>query len=262
MNSSTRKISFWKPPLCAGVVILALWYAAIAVFHIPKYLLPAPHEILQALIREGSILFLAALHTGGSALLGFIAAVVGGGVIALALASSRWIKAALYPWILVLQMVPVVVMVPIFVMWWGAGRPSITAIAFIISFFPVVASTTLGLVSTDRGLLELFTVLQAGKAQEIFLLRLPFALPYFLTGVKIAATLAPVGAIFGEFSAGTSPDSLGYLLLIYSRDPSKMPEVFAVACVSYLLGILFVGAVQLLSWLALRHWHESARAVE
>jgi NitT/TauT family transport system permease protein len=262
MNFPAKNRFPWQPPLLAGVVILALWYAAIATWKIPKYLLPAPHEILQALGREHAALFPAALHTGGSALLGFIAAVAGGAVIALALASSRWIKAALYPWILVLQMVPVVVMVPIFVMWWGAGRPSITAIAFIISFFPVVASTTLGLVSTDRGLLELFTVLQARKAQEIFLLRLPYALPYFLTGVKIAATLAPVGAIFGEFSAGTSPDSLGYLLLVYSRDPSKMPEVFAVACVAYSLGILFVGAVQLLSWLALRHWHESARTEE
>ena len=262
MNAPERKNQPWLPPLLAGAALLALWYAVIAAFHIPGYLLPAPHEIARALWRERATLGPAAYHTGETALLGFSAAVAGGAAIALALGSSRWLKAALYPWILVLQMVPVVVLVPIFVMWWGAGRPSITAIAFIISFFPVVASTMLGLASTDRGLLELFTVLQASKAQEIFLLRLPSALPYFLAGVKIAATLAPIGAIFGEFSAGTSPDSLGYLLLIYSRDPSKMPEVFAVACVSYGLGILLVGAVQWLSGRLLGHWHESARSGE
>jgi NitT/TauT family transport system permease protein len=117
-------------------------------------------------------------------------------------------------------------------------------------------------VSTDRGLLELFTMLQASKAQEIFLLRLPSALPYFLSGVKIAATLAPIGAISGEFLAGTSPNTLGYLLIIYRADPGKMPEVFAVALVSYLLGLLFVGAVQWLSGRLLRDWHESARSGE
>jgi NitT/TauT family transport system permease protein len=159
-------------------------------------------------------------------------------------------------------MVPVVVMIPIFVIWWGAGLPSITAIAFIIAFFPVVASTTLGLVSTDRAQLDLFTVLQANKVQEIFLLRLPSALPHFLSGVKIAATLAPIGAITGEFLAGTNPNTLGYLLIVYSRNPGKMPEVFAVAFVSYLLGLLFVVTVQWLSGRLLRHWHESARPAE
>ncbi len=262
MNSSTKKSPLWLPPLLAGAGLLALWYGAIAAFRIPTYLLPAPHEILQALWRERASLLPAALRTGGSALAGFLAAVVGGAVVAVTLASSRQVKAALLPWVLVVQMVPVVVLVPIFVIWWGAGLPSIVAIAFVISFFPVVASTTLGLVSTDRGLLDLFTVLQASKAQEIFLLRLPYALPYFLSGVKIAATLAPIGAISGEFLAGTTPDSLGYLLLIYRSDPGKMPEVFAIALVTCALGFLFVGAVRLLSGRLLRHWHESERRGE
>jgi len=262
MNASAKKSALWLPPLLAGACIVAIWYAAIAIFNIPTYLLPAPHQVLHALWREQASLFPALLRTGGSALAGFSTAVMGGAVVALALASSRWLKAALYPWVLIIQMVPVVVMVPIFVIWFHAGLPSITAIAFVISFFPILASTTLGLVSTDRGQLELFTVLQASKAQEIFLLRLPSALPYFLSGVKIAATLAPIGAISGEFLAGTTPDSLGYLLLIYRSDPGKMPEVFAIAFVACALGFLFVGGVKLLSWWLLRHWHESERSGE
>lgn len=260
-QNDTQKV-LWLPPTITGAVLVALWYAVIAIFKIPGYLLPAPQTVLQAAWHERQALGTAMLHTGSTALLGFAAAVFGGGAVALALASSRWVKAALYPWVLVLQMVPVVVMIPIFVIWWGANRPSVTAIAFIISFFPVVASTTMGLVSTDRGMLDLFTMLQASKAQEIFLLRLPNALPYFLSGVKIAATLAPIGAISGEFLAGTSPNTLGYLLIIYRADPGKMAEVFAVALVSYLLGLLFVGAVQWLSGRLLRDWHESARSAE
>ena len=257
MSANRRDTSWWLPPLMAGAGILALWYATIAAFGLPTYLLPKPHEVIAALWRERAVLFPAALHTGGSALVGFVAAVMGGALLALTLASSRWLKAALYPWVLVVQMVPVVVLVPIFVIWFHAGLRSITAISFMISFFPVVANTTLGLVSTDRGLLELFTVLQATQWQEIFQLRLPYALPYFLSGVKIAATLAPIGAISGEFLAGTTPDSLGYLLLIYRSDPGKMPEVFAIALVACLLGFLFVGAVRWLSWALLHNWHES-----
>lgn len=260
--SGLPKSSWWLPPALAGAAILALWYGAMAIFKIPGFVLPAPHEILAALWRERAALIPAALHTGGAALAGFGAAVLGGAGLALALASSRWVKSAVYPWVLVVQMVPVVVLVPIFVIWWGAGAPSILAISFVISFFPIVASTTLGLVSTDRGMLELFTVLQATKAQEIFQLRLPYALPYFLSGVKIAATLAPIGAISGEFLAGTTPNSLGYLLLIYRSDPGKMSDVFAIALVACALGFLFVGAVQLLSTRWLRHWHESERSRE
>jgi NitT/TauT family transport system permease protein len=104
--------------------------------------------------------------------------------------------------------------------------------------------------------------LEATKTQEIFRLRLPYALPYFLSGVKIAATLAPIGAISGEFLAGTTPDSLGYLLLIYRSDPGKMPEVFAIALVACLLGFVFVGAVRWLSWSLLHQWHESERSGE
>jgi len=262
MNATRTNSSWWWPPLIAGAGLLALWYAVIAIFKIPTFLLPMPHEVLAAVWRERASLFPAALHTGGSALVGFATAVVGGALVALLLASSRWLKAALYPWVLVVQMIPVVVLVPIFVIWFHAGLRSITAIAFMISFFPVVASTTMGLISTDRGLLELFTILEATKAQEIFRLRLPYALPYFLSGVKIAATLAPIGAISGEFLAGTTPDSLGYLLLIYRSDPGKMPEVFAIALVACLLGFVFVGAVRWLSWALLHQWHESEQSGE
>ena len=257
MKPRASHVSLWLPPLLAGIVLLAFWQGAIVIFAIPPYRLAAPLDVLHALWREHAFLLPAALHTGGSALVGFGAAVAGGALVALILASSRWVKAALYPWVLALQMVPVIVLIPIFVIWFGAGPLSITATAFIISFFPVVASTTLGLASTDRGLLELFAVNHATRAQEIFLLRLPAALPHFLTGVKIAATLAPIGAIAGEFLAGTEPNTLGYLIIMY-RSMGKIPEVFAVALVTCLLGFLFVSAVQLLTWLLLRRWHESA----
>jgi NitT/TauT family transport system permease protein len=156
-------------------------------------------------------------------------------------------------------MTPVVVLAPIFVLWIGQGLPSITAITFMIGFFPVVANTTMGLTSTDRNLLDLFEMSNASKAQEIFYLRMPFAMPYFLTGLKIAGTLAPIGAITGDIFAGSAQDGvggIGYMVILYNSQ-LKIPELFATAFAACLLGFIFVGCVNLLHWYVLKDWHDS-----
>lgn len=257
------KPSLWLPPLLAGLLMIALWYAAIAVFGIQPYILPTPDAIVGAIQEKAHVLFPALARTGWAALLGFGLAVSGGFIIAVLLASSGWLKRAFYPWVLVLQMVPVVVLIPIFVIWFGAGLPSIMAITFMISFFPIVASTTLGLVSTDRGLRELFMTWQASRWQEIVYLRLPYALPHFLTGVKIAATLAPIGAITGDLLAGTSNQQAGLGFLILEFRAQFFPAaIYAIAFLSALLGFAFVASVQLIAWFALRQWHESSHTSE
>lgn len=258
-----NKIQTWLPPLISGALMIGLWYLAIALFKIPNYMLPTPESILQAIWEKRALLFPALGRTGMAALLGFFLAVSGGFLIAVFLASSALLKRAFYPWILALQMTPVVVLIPIFVIWFGAGLPSIMAITFMISFFPIVAGTTLGLVSTDRGLRELFQTLGANRLQEIVHLRLPAALPHFLTGVKIAATLAPIGAITGDLLAGTSASGsgLGYLLLEF-RAGFYTAGIFAIALLSSLLGFAFVASVQFLHWLVLHRWHESSTHLE
>ncbi|WOO41951.1 ABC transporter permease [Rubellicoccus peritrichatus] len=253
------RLSIWSLPLLSGAILIAIWYAAIAVFDIPHYTLPTPGAILGAIVEKRHLLFPALAQTGWAALLGFLLALFGGFTIAVILAGSKILKRALYPWVLTLQMVPVIVLIPIFVIWFGPGLPSIMAITFMISFFPIVANTTLGLVSTDQGLLDLFDTYGATKWQEIAKLRLPYALPHFLTGVKIAATLAPIGAITGDLLAGTSAGTsgLGYLLLQF-RAGFYPPGIYAIAFLSALLGFAFVATVQLIYWLLLHRWHESS----
>ncbi len=257
------KARFWLPPVLAGVLMMALWYAVIAAFDISPYVFPPPHEIAKATVDKAGLLFSALGHTAWAAVLGFALAVTCGFAIAVLLASSGLLKRAFYPWVLALQMVPVVVLIPVFVIWFGAGLPSIVAITFMISFFPIVASTTLGLVSTDHGMRELFETYHASRWQEIFHLRLPYALPHFLTGVKIAATLAPIGAITGDLLAGTSnfEAGLGYLILLF-RQQFYPAAIYAIALLSAVLGFVFVASVQLIAWLALRHWHESSQPGE
>jgi len=175
------------------------------------------------------------------------------------LALSLRIKESLYPFVLILQMTPVIILAPIFVLWLGQGLPSIVAITFMICFFPIVANTTMGFMSVERNLRELFVMCNATRGQEIRYLRVPAAMPYFLTGMKIAGTLAPIGAITGDFLAGSAQNGvggLGFMTITYFSQ-LKTPALFATGMVACLLGFLFVLGVNGLHWLLLHQWHDS-----
>ena len=254
-----KKIKSMLLPVVSGLFLLGAWYlisytyAQNEGFDVQRIIIPFPHQILDALISERNTLWIATRQTALSAFIGFSAAVIVGYALSMLLASAVWVKKALYPWVLVLQMTPVVILAPIFVLWLGQGLPSITAVTFMIGFFPVVANTTMGLVSTDRSLIDLFRVCNASKSQEILYLRVPYSMPYFLTGLKIAGTLAPIGAIAGDIFVGSSSAGsagLGFMTIVYNSQ-LKIPALFATALVACILGFVFVGCVNLLHWWAL-----------
>ena len=249
----------WILPLVAGALIIALWYGVRAATGMQSWILPTPLEVLRAAWHERSVLFAAAGSTAVGALLGFVLAGGAGWVTSIVLGSSLSLRRSLYPWLLVLQMTPVIVLTPIIVLWVGAGLPGIVTITFLISYFPVVANMTQGLLSTDRNLVALFRMGNASRFQELLLLRVPSAMPYFLAGLRIAATLAPIGAIFGEYMVGSSAGGTGGLgFLVYSYNTQiKIPALFATALTSCLLGFIFVAGVSLFNWAVLHKWHDS-----
>jgi len=247
-------------PAVSGALFIAIWYAIrLSLLEEMRFLLPSPGEILLAFRDNGDALARAALNTTEGALLGFLCAVAVSAALALALSLSSLVRVSLYPYLMLLQMTPVIIFAPILVLWVGAGLKSVVVITFLICFFPLVVNTTQGLISTDRNLVELFHMYRASRRQEILLLRLPAALPYFFTGLRIAATLAPIGALVGDYTAGSSAGDgggLGFQAIIYSSQ-AKYPALFATAAVTCVLGFVFVGIVLALSWLALHHWHDS-----
>ena len=252
-------IMLWLLPVISGAVFVALWYAVRHFSGLQSWILPTPGEILVAGWQERARLLPAAGRTAVGALTGFLLA--GGSSLGLALflGLSRSLRAGLYPWLLVLQMTPVIVLTPIIVLWAGPGVPGIITITWLISFFPVVANTTQGLISADLNHVALFRMGNASRWQELFLLRLPGAMPFYLTGLRIAATLAPVGAIFGEYMVGNSSGGSGGLgFLVYSYNSQiKIPALFATALTSCALGFVFVAAIALLNWAVLHKWHDS-----
>lgn len=249
----------WLPPVLSGALFIALWYGVRGATGMQSWILPTPEEILGAAWRERATLLPAAGHTAVGALAGFLAAALAGFAIALGLGGARWLRTGLYPWLLILQMTPVIVLAPIIVLWAGPGLPGIVTVTFLISFFPIVVNTTQGLLSAEAHMVDLFQLYGATRLQELRLLRLPAALPYFLAGLRIAATLAPIGAIFGEYLVGNAAGGTGGLgFLVYSYNVQiKIPALFATAVISCLLGFVFVAAVAWLNRALLHHWHDS-----
>lgn len=254
------RLAHWLIPLVTGVGMIVAWYAVhFGLGEDRRFLVPSPNEVLSAFREKGPTLWGAAVSTGTGALLGFGAAVILSFGMALVLSLSPMVRAGFYPYLMILQMTPIIVIAPILVLWVGPGLMSVTIITFLICFFPMVVNTTQGLISTDRNLVDYFRMRKATRFQEIFLLRVPAALPYFFTGLRIAATLAPIGAIVGDLYAGNSAGGqggLGFLTIIYSSQ-FEMGALFATAVVCCVLGFLFVGGVLALNWLALHKWHDS-----
>lgn len=247
-------------PALAGALVIGLWqFIHVSLSEDQRFLLPAPAAVLAAFSEHGAELWRATLNTAQGALLGFALAAVVSAAISLVLSLSPLVRATLYPYLMILQMTPIIVFAPVLVLWVGPGLKSVTIITFLICFFPLAVNTTQGLVSTDRNLIELFRLYRATKLQEILRLRIPAALPYFFTGLRIAATLAPIGALVGDYTAGSSAGDgggLGFQTIIYSSQ-AQYAALYATALVCCALGFLFVAGVLLLSRLSLQHWHDS-----
>jgi NitT/TauT family transport system permease protein len=250
-------------PAITGGLLIAFWYWIKAALNLHDFILPAPHDVLAAFVEERDTLARATGVTFTGAAIGFSASVVLGFALSLALATSRWLRYGVYPFVIFMQMIPIIATAAIVVILLDVGLQSVALIAFLIGFFPIVASTLQGLLSVPEGQLEMFRLYRAGPLQELFLLRVPNSLPYFFTGLKIAATLAVIGSVTGEIFAGSSDGSggLGFMIIVYKSE-LKIAAIYAATLVCCLLGFVFVSLVLYLRHLALHRWHESALPAE
>lgn len=247
-------------PIATGAVMIIAWYG----LHYwlgsdNRFLLPTPDRVVAALRENTAVLWQATLNTATGAILGFVLATGLSFLLAIALSLSPWVRAGLYPYLMALQMMPVIVIAPMLIVWVGPGLKSVTVITVLICFFPLVVNTTQGLLATDRHLVELFRMWRTTRWEQLWHLRIPAALPYFFTGMRISAVLAPIGALVGDYTAGSSAGDgggLGFRTIIYSSQ-AQYAELFATAAVTCVLGFIFTGGVVVLSWLALHAWHDA-----
>ncbi len=249
------------PPLAAFVVLVGAWEALARALHVPEYLLPPPSAVARAAGAQLPALLAAASVTARAALYGFVLSAVFGTLAAIVLASSRPMERALYPYTVFLQTVPIVAIAPLLVLWFGAGMRAVTVSAFIVSVFPVIASALSGIRSADPALRDLFRLYGASRLATLTKLQLPSALPSIVTGLRVAAGLAVIGAIVGEFVAGFSESGAGLgILILSSYRQLRTDLLFAAVGFASGLGLLLFGAVSLLGYLLLRRWHASFRS--
>jgi NitT/TauT family transport system permease protein len=247
-------------PLAVGVLFLLGWEAFVRLGAIPVYVLPGPMLVAETLWRDGPSLLGSLLITLRITVAALAAAVILGGGLAVLFAQSRLLEISLFPYAVILQVTPIVAIAPLIIIWLkDEVFLSLLVCAWIVAFFPIVANTTLGLNSADRNLVDLFRLYGASRWQTLRLLRMPSALPYFLTGVRISGGLALIGAVVAEFVAGSGGTDTGLASRILEAGYRlQMPRLFAALVLLAATGIAIFAT---LSWLARRligHWHESA----
>jgi NitT/TauT family transport system permease protein len=241
------------PPVGAAIVVLLLWEFLLEALGFAEFLLPRPTTIITAFVEQWPVLQKGILYTGFEALAGFVVGVTLG-VIA-AFATARWATAreALMPVAIAASSIPIIAMAPISSAWFGVESP--LARIFIVTlmvFFPVMVNTVRGLTSVEPAALELMRSYAAGDVDTFRHVRIPNALPFVFTALRIAATLSVIGAVIGEYFGGPR-----YSLGIYISSEAylfRYPNAWAGIVCACLIGTAFFAAVLVLERIAIP-WH-------
>jgi putative hydroxymethylpyrimidine transport system permease protein len=236
-------------PLLIVALLIALWQLAASsgaiaeALHLEDFLVPAPSAIAETLWEDRALLAENAWVTLQEVLLGFALALAVGLGFALVLHLSATLRRAFYPLLVASQTVPIVVVAPILVVWFGYGIGPKLAIIALICFFPITVNALDGLRSVDPEAVKMMRTLDASRRQILARVEAPTALPYAFSGAKIAVAVAVIGAVFGEW-AGSS-EGLGHLIQI-SNNSLQTARIFAAVAVLSAIAIALFAALALL----------------
>jgi putative hydroxymethylpyrimidine transport system permease protein len=220
--------------LIAAAGLILLWEAFVRVTGVPPFLLPSPARVAQALLGRWDIIAGHAVVTAAEILAGLALGALLGAAMALTLVAWRGGRRWLLPLLLISQAVPVFAIAPLLTLWLGFGMASKVAMATIIIFFPVATAFYDGLRRTEPGLLDLARTMDAPRGAVLWRLRVPAALPALASGLRVAAAVAPIGAVVGEW-VGAS-EGLGYLML-HANGRSQTDLMFAALFVLALMAL-------------------------
>ena len=256
--AGNERLLKWVAPLAVGILVLLVWHALVKAFDVPRFLVPSPGLVLEALVADRELLFSALLVTLKVTLGAFVLAVIVGSAIALLFVQSRWVERCLFPYAVLLQVTPIVAIAPLVIIWVRNTTAALIVCATIVALFPIISNTTLGLRSVNPGLLDLFRMNKATRWQTLTQLRIPSAAPYFFGGLRISSGLALIGAVVAEFVAGTGGAGAGLAYQILQAGYQiNIPRLFAALLMITVTGVLLFLLMVLLSKLALSSWHES-----
>jgi NitT/TauT family transport system permease protein len=247
--SENRLVRFMLPVLGLALLVLA-WHFGVVAFDVPPVILPRPGLVLDSTLANWRLIVSQGWITLLESLYGFVLAFLLGVPLAVAIAGSRTLNLMFYPLLIATQSLPKVALAPLILVWLGIGMESKLAIAWLVAFFPIVVDTATGLRNTPAEFLDLATAVRASRFQTFWKIRFPAALPFVISGSKVAITLAVIGAVIGEFIG--SNEGLGNLLLV-ANSQINIPLAFACLIGLAVIGIGLYGAVAAVE-LALKPW--------
>lgn len=227
-------------PAATIAALVVVWEVSCRVFAIPAYLVPAPSAIWQEMIAMSGPILEHTLATTYTVLLGFIVSVVVSVPLAVLLTSSPLVSNAIYPLLVLTQAIPKVALAPILVVILGSNELPRVVVTFLIAFFPLVLSVSVGLLAVPPELIELGRACKASRLKELLRIRLPFAIPFIFSGLKVAITLSVVGAVVAEFV--NADRGLGYLI-VTSTAFFKVPLAWGALVMLSVLGIVLFQVV-------------------
>jgi len=243
MNAIKIAVQQKLPAWIFLALLLASWQAVVTWQWVPNYLLPSPRDILIATRDNWSDIFVALQSTALSIGWGLGLSFTIGVALAIIFFAIPLLRKAVLPFCIFFQTVPIIAIAPLLVIWFGFGQPTAKASAFIVSLFPILANTLTGLQQTDPQLKELFQLYRPSPLQMILKLQIPSAIPYILTGLRIAVGLSVIGAIVGEFIAGGGLGSL----IDSARTQQRVDLVFSGVLMSSALALAMIIVIDTIS---------------
>lgn len=228
------------PAITAAFLLVGIWEAVVAIFRVPPWLLPAPSRILLEIVVQRQPLLAHSVWTLYEALVGLALAVAFGVVLGALVHQIRVLRRSIYPLLVVSQTVPLIVLAPLLVIWFGYGLAPKIIVVVLACFFPVVVNTVTGLESADPDLIRLFRSMGAGPGKVFSMVRLPSALPDILSGTRVAATYSVMAAVVGEWMG--SDRGLG-VYIVRSAHSFLTARVFAGIALVSLFSVLLFAAV-------------------
>lgn len=257
------------PPVALGVAIIGLWYLVtyVVLDERRRFLLPPPHQVITEGFfgedRRGTatsqLLWDGLQRSGSVAAMGLAASIVIGFTTAIVMSQSAKAERAIFPYMVMLQAIPILALVPLIGFWFGFSTMPRVVVCVLISLFPIIVNTLFGLQSAEQGMHDLFTLQHVGRVTRLRKLMFPAAMPAIFAGLRISAGLSVIGAIVGDFFFGQGPPGLGQVLkrATGNNESELLLAAVITACLFGVAVFLFFG------WLGRRvtgRWHSATGA--
>jgi len=251
------------PPLVAFGCFIGIAYLFSYVLLSPgrRFLMPPPHDVVSHSFFRGRNLHeqLGAMwDTAQVSITGLVIAFLIGSTVAIVMSQAKWIERALYPYAVIVQVTPILAIVPLIALWFGYDFTARVVVCVLISIFPIITNTLFGLLRVDANLHDLFTLHRASRLERLVKLQLPHAVPDIFVGLRVAAGLSVIGAVVGEFFFGQGNPGLGNLLNLY-RAHLQTDLLMGALFWACFLGIVSFWVTGFLANRLTRNWYEEHR---